>query len=62
LIKDATSNPKEEIMVFQKKIGVIAKYRRANAKAIMKAYLADINIVTANRNTEVDDNLLSTSY
>ena len=48
LIKDGASNPKEEILVFQK-IGLIAKYRPANAKIIMEAYLADRNLVTANR-------------
>ncbi len=48
LIKDGASNPKEEILVFQK-IGVIAKFRPANAKSIMEAYLADRNLVTANR-------------
>jgi len=48
LVKDGASNPKEEIMVFQK-IGVIAKYRPSNAKSIMEAYLVDRNIVTANR-------------
>jgi len=48
LVKDGASNPKEEIMVFQK-IGVIAKYRPSNAKSIMEAYLVDRNVVTANR-------------
>jgi|LauGreDrversion4_2_1035121.scaffolds.fasta_scaffold00134_16 hypothetical protein len=48
LVKDGASNPKEEILVFQK-IGVIAKYRPSNAKTIMEAYLADRNLVTANR-------------
>ncbi|MBM3455595.1 MAG: hypothetical protein FJX80_10655, partial [Bacteroidetes bacterium] len=48
LVKDASLNPREEILVFQK-IGIIYRYQPTDAKAIMEVFLKDRNLVTANR-------------